>query len=775
MKRITLLFVSLLVVVVLMAADKNGRFFLRFSGQRIAVENAVDHFSQWFSLPPGTEWREVSRATDPAGMERIVYHQYVDGVEVEHSQVILHARNGLLRSANGMVMEARRSPAKLRGQSDSTHQTTDGRKLLLVSTRQGYRYAYKVFSSQKNEWVYYDAETGQIIKRVAVLHHFDVPTGTSTTVTGRSFYNDDVTLDVVKGDDGITYLYDKDRNIHTLNGAYLKTYEQMADEGILYDYFPQGNLPGNYNDATEEEKNEWMEMIEEMGTTNQLSGLERYIRDFSSYISSPDGHFSAFKINTLGVSKVTVPDEGGNLMPIDMESEMVPSLRLSLRYGTDVENISNGVLEDMEMPLEELSTPLDISSLSEIIPKEGMTIVVALGEPEDDGDDDDDDDDFYAMKSARAYDDGEFDEDEDMETLDLLAITSFVPDESGKFEFENERIAFTLTYLPAGDPTVDVHWGMGKTLDFYDEVFHRKSYDGNGAPVYNLIYMNNDETACLLANPTTNAGALGTQAPYPMIYGIGGVDYAAMNPVVEISVMAHEFTHIVTGVTANLEYSGESGALNESFSDIMGISVKKYVNHSANWFIGENVLVENSNMRDMADPKNSMDGTSPSPDTYGGEYWVDPDDDGDGDNGGVHTNSSVQNKWYYLLTEGGSGTNDKGYGYDVNGVGIEKSRQIAYLTLTSYAAEQTDYAAISEASIEAAGVLYGDNGQEVNAVVDAWKAVGVLDPDYSTGIHTFYADENDVDCYYDLQGRKLYAKPGVKGVYIHKGGKMVVR
>lgn len=778
MKRITILFMSLFVAAIMMAANKNGRFFLRFNDQQVSTENVVENFSRWFSLPAETEWREVSRTTDHAGMERIVYRQYVDRVEVEHSQVILHARNGMVRSANGMVMETHRTPAKLRKQvvgKNGVPKASNGRNLLLVNTSEGYRYAYKVLSIKKTEWIYYDAETDTVIKRVATRHRFDTPTGNATTVTGKSFYSGDVELDVMQGDDGITYLYDEARNIHTLNGAYLKTFEELADEGILYNYFPQGDFP-DYNEANEEEKMGWLDMLMELGDNNQLDGLDSYIKDFSSYITSPDGKFSAYKVKTIGVSKVTVPDDEDNLvsiLPLDEGSEAgVPNVIFYLRYGTDEDNISNGVLEDLEVSLNQLTTPLDLSSVSEIIPKEGMTIVVALGEPDND---EYEDDDYSYIKKAIDDDDYDYDDDDDDATPDFLAITSFVPDATGKFEFENDRIAFTITYEPAGDPTVDIHWGMGKTLDFYDEVFNRKSYDGNGAPVYNLIYLNTDETASLLANPTTNAGALGTQAPYPMVYGIGGIDFAIMNPVVELSVMAHEFTHIITGVTANLEYAGESGALNESFSDIMGICTKKYATNAADWFIGENVFTENTNMRDMSAPKESMDGENPAPDTYGGEYWVDPDDTSDGDDGGVHTNSGVQNKWYYLLTEGGSGTNDNGYDYDMEGIGIEKSRQIAYLTLTSYASEQSDYAAISEASIEAAGVLYGENGEEVNAVINAWKAVGVIDTDYSTGIQRITTTETDGNRYYDLQGRLLEGKPSMKGIYVRDGRKIIVR
>lgn len=727
MKRFILFYLSLVVAIVMVANDNDGRFFLRFQGQQISTENVVDHFSHWFSLPAGTEWREVSRSNDFAGMDRIVYRQWVHGVEVEHSQVIVHAQNGLLRSANGMVMENGRTPANRRSKD-----TNDG--LLLVNTPDGYRYAHKLYSETNNEWIYLDAETGQIIKRVAALQCFEEPVGTTSTVMGNSLYGGDLPLDVVTGDDGITYLYDRARNIHTLNGAYIKTYEQLMREGTIFNYFPQGNMPDNPLDAGMEDFFQWLIMVQTLAQNNGLEHLEDYIRDFSSYITSPNGEFSSYRINTLGIPKVTLPDDDGNLVPI------VPApsdtLLLSFRYGADLTNISNGIIDDMKVPLAKVTTPYDITALTEIIPKEGVTIIASLG------------------------------------MGDVLATTTFVPDASGTFEFENERISFAFTYEPSGDPTVDVHWGMGKTLDFYEDVFGRKSYDGNGAPVYNLIYLDEQSLNTLISIRPTNAAALASQAPYPMFYGMGG---DLMKPVVELSVMAHEFTHIITGVTSNLEYAGEPGALNESFSDIMGINVKKYVHNSPDWYIGADVINGYSNLRDISNPKNGRDGSVPDPDTYGGEYWVNPADYNN-DKGGIHANSGVQNKWYYLLTEGGSGTNDNGYSYAMEGIGIEKSRQIAYLTLTSYATEQSNYKAISEASIEAATVLYGDEkGQEVQAVVNAWKAVGVIDPDGETAIEEIVTTNNADGSYYDLQGRRFDSRPTVKGIYIHNGRKVIIR
>ena len=113
MKRLFTLILSLMLALSLQARD-NGQFFKKLTGKNIAVENVEQRFAEWFSLPENTEWCEVSHSTDFSGMERIEYRQYVAGVEVENSQVLIHAKDGMVRTANGMVMELRRSPARIR-------------------------------------------------------------------------------------------------------------------------------------------------------------------------------------------------------------------------------------------------------------------------------------------------------------------------------------------------------------------------------------------------------------------------------------------------------------------------------------------------------------------------------------------------------------------------------------------------------------------------------------------------------------------------------------
>lgn len=287
------------------------------------------------------------------------------------------------------------------------------------------------------------------------------------------------------------------------------------------------------------------------------------------------------------------------------------------------------------------------------------------------------------------------------------------------------------------NPALDAHWGMEMTHDYYSQIFSRDSYDGNGSVVRNFI--NGIWPTTLTQN---NAAAL--PAPYfSMVYGLG--DGEDMDPVVGLDVMGHEFTHMVTESNGNggLDYEGESGALNESFSDIFGTCIEFFTKgEDANWTMGEGIILNNPGFfRSMSSPKQAQD-----PDTYEGQYWINPSSQVD--NGGVHTNSGVQNKWFYLLTVGGSGTNDKGDAYTVTGIGIEKAEQIAYRNLITYLLPQATYMDAYTGSLQAAQDLYGDTTTtEYKAVKDAWYAVGIGEQDTTTAINEIAIGQNDLRLY----------------------------
>ncbi|CAI8306142.1 MAG: Bacillolysin [Flavobacteriaceae bacterium] len=266
-----------------------------------------------------------------------------------------------------------------------------------------------------------------------------------------------------------------------------------------------------------------------------------------------------------------------------------------------------------------------------------------------------------------------------------------------------------------GDLATDVHWGMEKTYDYYLTIHGRNSYDNNGGVIKN--YINPPTLQSQNGNDPNNAYALGS--PYNiMSYGLG--DGTLNNPVVGLDVEGHEFTHLVVDNNGNggLDYQGESGALNESFGDIFGTCIEFYSGVNPDWTIGEDIFVSGTYMRSMSNPNAKND-----PNTYNGQYWINPNSTQD--HGGVHTNSGVQNHWFYLLSQGGSGTNDIGNSYTVTGIGMNDASKIAYRNLIIYLPSNATYFNAYYGSLQSADDLYGNPSAEYTAVQEAWYAVGI--------------------------------------------------
>ncbi len=244
----------------------------------------------------------------------------------------------------------------------------------------------------------------------------------------------------------------------------------------------------------------------------------------------------------------------------------------------------------------------------------------------------------------------------------------------------------------------DAHFGAEKTYDFFQTKFNRNSIDNAGFKLISYVHYSSNYV---------NAYWDGTR----MTYGDGNATYS---PLTSMDISGHEITHGLTEKTAALVYSYQSGALNESFSDIFGTAIEFYATPSiADWLIGEDI---GAPFRSMSNPN-----ANSQPDTYLGTYWY----TGTGDNGGVHYNSGVQNYWFYLLSVGGSGTNDIGNAFSVSGIGIDKAAAIAYRCLTTYLTSTAQYADARTYSIQAATDLYGACSPEVIATTAAWYAVGV--------------------------------------------------
>ena len=264
----------------------------------------------------------------------------------------------------------------------------------------------------------------------------------------------------------------------------------------------------------------------------------------------------------------------------------------------------------------------------------------------------------------------------------------------------------------------DAHFGAQQTYDYWSVVHGRQSFDGNGARIKSYVHY--DDTPGD-GHGYDNAFWNGSV----MSYGDGDVKF---KPLTSVDICAHELGHAVCQYTAGLQYQNEPGALNEGFSDIWAAcvedrTIRAYTMPGKNpWLIGEQIMKNGqAALRSMSNPNQFGQA-----DTYLGTNWQ-PSvtvPTRANDFGGVHTNSGVLNYWFYLLSQGGSGTNDLGNPFVVNGVTIDHAAKIAYYTEKHLSATST-FASARTFSLQAASDLYGNGTPTYAAVMNAWYAVGI--------------------------------------------------
>jgi len=316
-------------------------------------------------------------------------------------------------------------------------------------------------------------------------------------------------------------------------------------------------------------------------------------------------------------------------------------------------------------------------------------------------------------------------------TTDSLSPTSFRLRESGRgngiFTYNMQQqtdygsaVDFTDTdnYWNNINPQIDeaaadAHWGAEMTYDYYMIKHNRNSIDANGFALTSYVHYD---------QAYGNAFWDGLC----MTYGDGENN----NPFCALDISSHEITHGLDSYTADLDYAVESGAMNEGFSDIFGTAVEFYAKPSqANWTCGEDIGFI---IRDLQNPNSQGD-----PDTYLGDNW-DPNQE-------VHTNSTVLSHWFYLVSQGGSGTNDNNDSYSVTGIGMDKASDIAFRMLTVYLTNTSNYMDGRFYAILAATDLYGGCSSEAESVTNAMYAVGLGDA-YSPEIIVDFSANNLEAC-----------------------------
>jgi len=269
------------------------------------------------------------------------------------------------------------------------------------------------------------------------------------------------------------------------------------------------------------------------------------------------------------------------------------------------------------------------------------------------------------------------------------------------------------TQANAQSAGVDAHFGISETWDYYKNVHGRNGIGDDGVGARSFVH----DGAYVNASWSDNC--------FCMRYGDG--DGVTFRPLVALDVAGHEMSHGVTSRTADLRYSGESGGLNESTSDIFGTAVEFFsgnANDVGDYVIGEEVFNNydpvNNFIRRMDQP--SLDGAS-------ADYWFPRVG-----HLNVHLSSGVGNHWFYLLSEGSGAKTINGISYNsptangvtVTGVTRAGAEKIWYRTLTTYLTSRSNYADARAGSIQAAIDLYGASSAEAAAVANAWTAVNVL-------------------------------------------------
>ena len=322
---------------------------------------------------------------------------------------------------------------------------------------------------------------------------------------------------------------------------------------------------------------------------------------------------------------------------------------------------------------------------------------------------------------------------------DLGFIGSITDNSLGTKTWNNASWNVQMTCeITSWHPALDIMWGLSSVYDYYKQVFNRNSFDNKGALIQGFLHSVSSTSNIKAEGWQTTLFINGDEGQYNNAYAHGkandvtsaylhfGLGNELSDTWVDLNTMSHEFTHLICKYRSlgDLEYSGESGALNESMADMMALSIEHYVKpESFNWRFCEDPLLEGGCLRDFQNPQN---GLTPQPNTYGvGPYWANPNNINDGDHGGVHSNSGVSNHWYYLLCDGGLGINDKNNSYNVSGIGIEKAQRIVFRALINYFPSQTTFTEARNLTIQSAKDLYPGDENVVKAVTDAWYAVGV--------------------------------------------------
>ena len=291
-----------------------------------------------------------------------------------------------------------------------------------------------------------------------------------------------------------------------------------------------------------------------------------------------------------------------------------------------------------------------------------------------------------------------------LEDADVPGISSY----SGVYQYDSATDSINTITSSSPDNgwdrvAVSAMYNSRVVAAYFNETHNRKGLDGRGARLHSIVNF-----APLVADAdeqfNLRNNALWAPDIQSMIYGKGD---PLNNFAIALDVAAHEFSHGVINNSSNLAYKYESGALNESFADLMGVMVDR-----DDWLIGEELSETNIGERSFKDPA-----ARGQPSHYNRRV-ISPNTQ-EGDWGGVHYNSGIQNRAFYLIAEGLS---QEGLG---ESIGRAKTEKIAYRTMVTLTPTSAKFIDSAAKMIDVAEQEYGLGSAEAEAVQRAWELVGI--------------------------------------------------
>jgi Zn-dependent metalloprotease len=664
--------------------NHNGSFYVDLSKENKTTEELSKDFNSWFNLDNNHSFVLLSSKTDELNLTHNYYQQYYKNVSIEGAILMLHAKNGIVYASNGQIAQFEKTDVNPIVSIDNAvinakeHlKVTDlidtyPVETIIAKIPNGvsfdFKFVHRVRIDSANPFVmanvYIDANNGTILNSISLVTNC-MSTDSEKVIEKKPFMP--FNYDVSNSENGV--LADTPATANTM---------YSGTQSIITDSYN-----GVYRLRDNTRNIQTYDATNATVTSSGFANYSDYTNNSTTWGTFPS--LTSFSISTI--SQNWWYSSIGDTSP-DLYIKVKNASNETVYNGRNfyINNTFPSVTFNLNIPL--VSQPYTIE-IWDYDPVGG--------------------DDFGGS----------------------YTITST----SGNWSVNGNSGSYNVLGTTF-NPALDVHWGMEKTVDFYSNVFSRNSYDGNGSTIKNFI------NPPLTSSPGWPNNAFATPPPYNfMVYGLGDiglVENPSMKPVVGLDVEGHEYSHMViyhrhninpqNPIENGLNYQGESGALNESFADIFGTCVEFYTKPStANWTIGEDVKLPNGTfLRSMSNPNL---GALPQPDTYNGQFWYNPNcgtPTESNDKCGVHINSGVQNFWFYLLSQGGSGTNDKDNSYTVTGIGINKARQIAYKNLTTkLPSYNSTYMDSYFGSLLSAQEIYGSNSQEYNSVRQAWYAVGI--------------------------------------------------